>query len=452
MAREWLRRLAWSAACDEVRGRVAMKVSPRRWVARLALVGAVLALACGGCGRNPARGRVPIRFSVWGTGQDFKHWGGTVRQFNESQRRVWVELELVQGAGYSNKMLSMLVGHCAPDVMAFLDKPFFQFAQYGVFEDLGPYLEKDQEIRKSDFFPQFLKAFSYHGRQLGLPWDGHTVLVYYNKDLFAREGLPEPKADWRWDDFVRVTKALTKDTDGDGRVDQFGFIAPMWLNELVWVWGAGGRDLNPEMTRCVTDSPGTIRGLRFQRDLVFKYHVCPQAREMAGMNQDSLFNAGRLAMALGGAYWMAFCRELTGVNWDVVMPPRGPAGQWSRMTTDGITMWRESPHKPEAWAFIRYLLSDRGQARIASLGRGIPARRKMAYSPAFLRPDLPQHTIRFLEALPRARPQSINDKTDEMNTVYDREWDRMLLGEDPAATGKAMARQINVILSGRGAL
>jgi multiple sugar transport system substrate-binding protein len=430
-----------------------MKVFLRRcMVVHLALVAAAVALTCGGCGRNPARGRVLIRFSIWGAATDFRQWLGTVQRFNESQRRAWVELELVQGAGYENKMLSMLVGNCAPDVMAFTDKPFIQFAQYGVFEDLGPYLERDREIRKSDFFPQFLKAFTYRGRQLGLPWDGHTVLIYYNKDLFAREGLPEPKAGWTWGDFVSVAKALTKDTDGDGRIDQFGFIAPSWLNELVWIWDAGGSDLNTKMTRCVTDSPGSIRGLRFQYDLVFKHHVCPQAKEMAGMNQDSLFNSGKLAMAMGGAYWMAVCRELTGVHWDVVMPPRGPGGQWSRRTSDGITMWNRSRHKREAWAWIRYLLSDRGQARIASLGRGIPARRKMAYSPAFLRPDLPQHTIRFLEALPHSRPQSINEKTTEMNEVYYRLWDLLLLGKDPAAVGKAMTAEINDILSGRRAL
>lgn len=414
-----------------------------RWLAAGALV-----VVAAGCGPDPARGRVSIRFSIWGAGADFKHWQGTVKQFNDSQQRVWVELELVQGAGYQNKMLSMLVGRCAPDVMGFLDKPFFKFSEYGVFEDLDPYLKKDGQIRKSDFFPQFLKAFTYHGRQLGLPWDGHTVLIYYNKDLFAREGLPGPKEDWTWDDFVRAAKILTKDTDGDGRVDQFGFIAPMWLNQLVWIFGAGGSDLNPEMTRCVLDTPEAIRGLQFQYDLIFKHHVCPQVREMAGMNQDSLFNSGKLAMALGGAYWMAFCRELKDVNWDVVMPPRGPAGQWSRLTSDGVVMWKDTPHKQEAWAFIRFLLSDQGQARIASLGRGIPARRKMAYSPAFLRPDLPQHTIRFLEALPRARPQSINNKTDEMNTVYDRDWDFLLSGKDPAAVGREMTADINAILWG----
>jgi hypothetical protein len=76
----------------------------------------------------------------------------------------------------------------------------------------------------------------------------------------------------------------------------------------------------------------------------------------------------------------------------------------------------------------------------------------MAYSPAFLRPDLPQHTLRFLQALPRARPQSINDKTDEMNTVYDRDWDFLVSGKDPALVGKEIAADINDILSDKAGL
>jgi hypothetical protein len=73
----------------------------------------------------------------------------------------------------------------------------------------------------------------------------------------------------------------------------------------------------------------------------------------------------------------------------------------------------------------------------------------MAYSTAFLRPDLPQHTIRFLDALPHARPQAINEKAEEINVIYGREWDLLLLGKDPTAVGRDTAREINDILSGR---
>ncbi len=79
------------------------------WAGALALL-----LPCAGCGRTKARGAVVIRFSIWGAGPDFKHWQETVRQFNDSQSRVFVDLEHVQGAGYGNKMMSMLVGRAAP--------------------------------------------------------------------------------------------------------------------------------------------------------------------------------------------------------------------------------------------------------------------------------------------------------------------------------------------------
>ena len=35
-----------------------------------------------------------------------------------------------------------------------------------------------------------------------------------------------------WDDFVRICKAATKDTDGDGKIDQYGYAAGMSTSDV----------------------------------------------------------------------------------------------------------------------------------------------------------------------------------------------------------------------------
>ena len=41
-----------------------------------------------------------------------------------------------------------------------------------------------------------------------------------------------PDADWSWDDLYRICKKVTKDLDGDGRLDQFGTYNYGWLEAL----------------------------------------------------------------------------------------------------------------------------------------------------------------------------------------------------------------------------
>lgn len=62
----------------------------------------------------------------------------------------------------------------------------------------------------------------YHGSRV------HGSVLFFNKAIFEREGLPNlyelvRNRQWTWDKFVEVAKQATKDLDGDGVIDQFGF-------------------------------------------------------------------------------------------------------------------------------------------------------------------------------------------------------------------------------------
>src|SRR3712207_7658069 len=49
------------------------------------------------------------------------------------------------------------------------------------------------------------------------------LMIYYNRKLFREAGLPDPPPkDWPWHEWLAACKKLTKDRDGDGRLDQFG--------------------------------------------------------------------------------------------------------------------------------------------------------------------------------------------------------------------------------------
>jgi len=51
--------------------------------------------------------------------------------------------------------------------------------------------------------------------------------IYWNKSLFEREGLPDlyelyESGQWTWENFRKIAAMATKDTDGDGIIDQYG--------------------------------------------------------------------------------------------------------------------------------------------------------------------------------------------------------------------------------------
>ena len=57
-------------------------------------------------------------------------------------------------------------------------------------------------------------------------------LMCVNKDLLDKEGIEVPKEGWSLEEFYTICKKLTKDTNGDGQLDQFGSTEYTWKEAL----------------------------------------------------------------------------------------------------------------------------------------------------------------------------------------------------------------------------
>src|SRR5438034_10783825 len=64
-------------------------------------------------------------------------------------------------------------------------------------------------VKKDDFVPTLINAFSYQGKTYGIPKDFNTLGLVYNKDLFKAAGVAEPTNDWTWTDLQTAAKKLT---------------------------------------------------------------------------------------------------------------------------------------------------------------------------------------------------------------------------------------------------
>jgi multiple sugar transport system substrate-binding protein len=189
--------------------------------------------------------------------------------------------------------------------------------------------------------------------------------------------------------------------------------------------------------------------MQFLRDLIFKDHVAPKSKEFTGMGGSVMFMTGRVGMVLDGVWALPFMRQ-TEIDWDVNFVPRGPSGRFSRGTWDGVAMYRKSQHKQEAWRFIRFITGERGQHYVAETGRAIPPRKSQANSPAFTRPDTPQHEERFLEAMSDFRTQRMPERWAEMDVVIKREMEKLFSTTGDSNTqARTLQTDIDAILRRR---
>lgn len=108
---------------------------------------------------------------------------------------------------------------------------FYSLVVGGYLTDLTTVLPEDYW----DNLPPLARALALSHNYLdgiygfGVGYQSYHVLelMAYNKGIIEREGLEDPMdlyeaGNWTWDKYTELAKAATRDTDGDGEIDQWG--------------------------------------------------------------------------------------------------------------------------------------------------------------------------------------------------------------------------------------
>jgi multiple sugar transport system substrate-binding protein len=150
------------------------------------------------------------------------------------------------------------------------------------------------------------------GEQYGVPWAARPELLLWNRTTFRRREAELRAAGvsyWpprTWDEIVKTAKALTVDTDGDGRPEEFGFAlagksGPEFGHYYsIFVAQLGGTLVERAEGRWVFDSDQERgrRALRFILDL--KKAAPPESIVSDPGDALRQFHSGRAAMVIAG--------------------------------------------------------------------------------------------------------------------------------------------------------
>ena len=353
----------------------------------------VMGLSClflSGCGAVQQDDRTTLSFSFWGSYKDLEFYTWAARTFEAKHPDVRIRLQYTPH-DYGDKLQLQLISNSAADILLMDDEPYPGFAARGYLEDLRPYIERDN-IPVDQFYPTALDSFTYRGFIGGMCWSGFPVMLFYNKDLFDAAGLPYPDDTFTYEDFRRTAKLLTRDTSGDGRLDQFGTMLGFgWLDAQPLFWSFGADFLNEDRSAASLDTPEALAAARFMQDMKFVDGSTIWFGDMEGLNREVQILTGRIGMSMGG--WFAtqiFDDIQEGMRLGVAQLPIGPTGErYTRVSWMGISINArkqdmENPalsdaaraalqeRKEIAWAFIKHLLSEEVQAHTARTGAGIP--------------------------------------------------------------------------------
>ena len=378
-----------------------------------ALLAAALLAGCGGGDEASDDPGAPITFQLFGDAEELEAYRELVAGYGRETGREVQLIEVPDREAHLAKLVTAFGGGDPPDVFLINYRNFGGYAERRVVDPPG------DRARPADFFEQPVEAFTVDGELQCVPQNISSLVVYWNRALFAQAGVAPPAAGWSWSTFVETARTLASDgVEGVGIDPSITRMAP-----LVWSNGGTVVDDDEQPTRTTLHEPAARGALQAVLDLIAT-GATPSKEQVAAQGLEEQFMTGKLAMFMSSRVEVPALREQRGLDFDVAPLPvlRQPA---SVLHSDAYCVASSAQDPAAAAEFIAYATGQQGQTITALGGRTVPSLRSVATSPAFLSPARPPASSQvFLDAVPLLRHTPVTPAWPEVEDVIGTQLER----------------------------
>lgn len=330
--------------------------------------------------------KVKIVWTTGGSGQSARQlmFEKLAAQYMAENPNVEVNMVIPSGA-YYDTLQTWIAAGVGADVM-WLGSSLASFGD--LLAPLDDLVAKDSNV--ANIHPNLLRAGRWEGKQIGLPYGINPNVVFYNKQMFAAAGAVAPKDNWTYPDMVSLGAKITKDTDGDGKINCWG-VAPFGLIHTMVM---GGDFYSADMRKATFANPVSIAATQYVIDLNNgKYGVCyPQ---VPSSQRDLMFPDEKVAMYNSGVFYVPMMRTSAKFDWDIVpFPGMEIDGKRYDSTFVSMESWainKDSKNIAVAKDFVRFLFRSESAKQIAELGAVVPTQSRQW--PSFLAQSAPPSNL-----------------------------------------------------------
>ncbi len=332
------------------------------------MITAVMPLLAGGTTEKAAGGKTNIEFAVWAQPYELEMEKKYLAVFAQKYPNIDVQLTTAPFGPHHEKLLVRVASGDAPDVFALSELAITAYVSKGVLKDLTPLFERDK-VPVSNFLDAALGYVTSDGKPhairrnagkyYGLPTWNSPLTISYNVDAFKAAGVAYDE-NWDWDGYRATLKKLTKDTNGDGKPEQYG--GPLFNGlggAIPWsfIYPNGGTWVNEAADKSVVNSKQTVEAYQYLVDLAVKDHSTPSVKTIAGLTYTQQFTDGQTATIWSHPWGLEAFKDAP-FTWDVGLPPVRNGKRAVEFETVSFVMSRDTKQVEASWTLIKFLGLD----------------------------------------------------------------------------------------------
>ena len=352
---------------------------------------AVIVSACGGGGKNnQANGskgndtasvgeKVTVKLMhLWpegvSAGQN-KIVNQIIKEYQDENPNVAIKQEVLDNEQYKNKLKVLSASNELPDVGVTWAAGFMQpYVEGNLFTPLDDLLNGEL---KDKFVAGTTEAYAVNGKTYALPIEFNIAPIYYNKDLFEKNGLSVPTT---YDEFKNVVKTLSDKGIAPialGNKDRWtGSLWYMYLADRI----AGQKTLADTISGSASfTDPGLVQAANEIQWLVDNNAFIKGFNGQSNEEAKSEFLNEKAAMYLMGSWDIPnfttneeipkeFRDKVGFFKFPTVEGGKGDINSWVGGPGVGLFVAENSKVKDEAKKFVEYFVTKWGEQSVTDAG------------------------------------------------------------------------------------
>ena len=285
-------------------------------------------------------------------GESYQVIDQVIQKFEKKYPNVKIEYKSgIMKDDYSSWLANEITKGTTPALFMVLSSDFNTLSSIGLLKDLNRLIKEDQ-IDTSMFYQSALLAGN-SSSQYALPYEINPTIMCINHDLLTKENIEIPSSDWTIDDFYKICTQVTKDTNHDKSIDQYGCYGFDWKNAI----DCYGLNIFEEDS-CYLDKKEVKEALSY----LTKINELSKGYQISSED----FDQGKVAFCpLTLAQYRTYqpypyrISKYTSFRWSCIpMPGTKTNTVTTHLDTSLIGMSSQTKHSQMAWEFLKTLTMD----------------------------------------------------------------------------------------------
>ena len=311
-----------------------------------------------------------------------------VDEWNRNNPEIQVKMQPLPASKSSEEvLLAAIVAKTTPDICSNIlpstistlirAKSVVNLSQ---FKDFEPYMK--QRLLKEHF-----DYFRYtDGNYYQIPWKANPLMLAYNVRLFKQLGIKPPRT---YSEFWKTAKILTRDSNGDGQIDQWAMAPSInitWWQRLFdfypfYIAATSGQTL-VKNNKVIFNNQGAIDAMNFFYT-GFKNKWFPKATFIG----DSFLD-GKVGMQVTGPWAISYFNEFKKPDFEFNFTPipvpdnhKGPSYTYG--DPKNMVIFSTCKNPQAAWKFVKFMISEKADYKLFDICRQFPLRKNIARDPGY---------------------------------------------------------------------